>query len=266
MSPRRAPAAPLAVATWNVNSVRTRLDHVMRFLGEHYPDVLCLQELKVEAKALPREAFERRGYNVEAACQKTYNGVAIVSPYPIEDVAVGFREGKQDPEARLIAATVRGVRVVCAYVPNGQAVGSDKYAYKLEWMQRLTTDLGRHADPKAPLVLTGDFNVAPEDRDVHDPKAWEGEVLCSGPEREAAEGWRAWGLEDLFRQHHAEGGLYSWWDYRQGALHKNHGLRIDHLWATAPLAKRCTACDVIKDPRTWDKPSDHAPVMAVFDA
>jgi exodeoxyribonuclease-3 len=259
-------APPLAIATWNVNSVRTRLEHVLKFLHSDYPDVLCLQELKTEEKGFPFDAFRSRGYNVAGAFQKTYNGVAIVSPYPLEDVAVGLTGDGPEAEQRCIAATVQGVRVVCVYVPNGQEVGTEKYAYKLAWMARLLKDLERRADPEAPLVLAGDFNVALDDRDVHDPKAWEGRVLFSQPEREAAGRWLAWGLSDTFRKHHREGGLYSWWDYRQGAFPKNQGLRIDHLWATRPLHERCVACDVLKEPRTWEQPSDHAPVVAVFAA
>jgi len=267
-------AQALAIATWNVNSVRMRLEHVFRFLHEHSPDILCLQELKVEEKSFPFDEFARRGYRVAAACQKTYNGVAIVSPYPIEDVAVGFGADAGDnpagdnpmiAEARLVAATVRGVRVVSAYVPNGQEVGSDKYRYKLDWMARLSDLLAHHGDPKRPLALCGDFNVALEDRDVHDPKAWEGHVLFSQPEREAAGRWLGWGLSDCFRRHHEGDGLFSWWDYRQGAFPRNQGLRIDHVWATRPLYERCSACEIVKEPRSWDKPSDHAPVVAIFE-
>jgi len=258
-------APSLAIATWNVNSVRTRLEHVFQFLHAHYPDVLCLQELKVEEKSFPFDDFTRRGYHVAVHCQKTYNGVAIVSPYPIEDVETGFGPDSEDAEARLIAATVRGVRVVSAYVPNGQEVGSDKYRYKLDWMARLADLLAARADAGAPLALCGDFNVAMEDRDVHDPKAWEGHVLCSEAERKAAGRWLGWGLSDCFRRHHEGDGLYSWWDYRQGAFARNLGLRIDHVWATRPLFERCRACEIVKEPRTWDKPSDHAPVVAIFE-
>lgn len=258
-------ADTLAIATWNVNSVRTRLTHVFRFLHERYPDVLCLQELKVEEKSFPFAEFARRGYHVAAACQKTYNGVAIVSPYPIGEVETGLGPRSDDAEARMIAATVRGVRVMSAYVPNGQEVGTDKYRYKLDWMARLSDLLEARADPGAPLALCGDFNVAMDERDVHDPKAWEGHVLFSEPEREAAGRWRGWGLSDCFRRHHEGDGLFSWWDYRQSAFARNQGLRIDHVWATRPLYERCRACEIVKEPRTWDKPSDHAPVVAIFE-
>ena len=256
---------PVAIATWNVNSLRSRLDHALRMLSEYYPDVLCLQELKGTEKDLPIESFTAQGYNVEVYGQKTYNGVAIISPHPISDVTCGFTDGTDDPQARLIAATVCGIRVVNVYVPNGDQVESEKYAYKLEWMARLQDELTHHADPDTPLLLTGDFNVAMEDKDVYDPDKWKGRVLCSDPEREAARGWAKWGLSDAFRKHHDEGGLYSWWDYRQGAHQAGRGLRIDHIWVTRTLLDRCTDCHVIEAPRTWEKPSDHAPVMAFFD-
>lgn len=257
-------STPVAIATWNVNSIRSRLDHALRFLREDTPDILCLQELKTDETSLPREAFEARGYRIAASCEKTYNGVAIVSPYPIEEVTIGFSRGEPDPQARLVAATVRGIRVVNVYVPNGSEVGSDKYAYKLAWMARLSEELRTACNPGRPTVLVGDFNVAMDDRDVYDPPAWEGRVLCSEAEREAAARWLGWGLHDVFRQHHDEAGIYSWWDYRQADFAADRGLRIDHVWATAPLVKRCVSCEVVKAPRGWEKPSDHAPVVAVF--
>ncbi|MFQ5507858.1 MAG: exodeoxyribonuclease III [Leptospirillia bacterium] len=260
-----SPSVPLHVATWNVNSLRTRLAHVLDFLRDHTPDVLCLQELKADDKALPREAFETLGYHIEALCQKTYNGVAIISPYPIEDVHTGFSDGPEDPQARVIAATVRGVRIINVYVPNGSEVGSDKYDYKLKWMGRLSDELAGHFDPKAPVLLCGDFNVAMEPRDLYDPVAWEGRVLYSEPEKKAARRWLEWGLVDSFRLHHDEAGIYSWWDYRQGAYAAGRGLRIDHIWVTQSLAAACTACDVVTAPRELEKPSDHAPVVARFE-
>jgi exodeoxyribonuclease-3 len=235
---------PVTVATWNVNSLRSRLDHVLRFLDAHAPDVLCLQEIKCTADALPEEPFRERGYRIAAACQKTYNGVAIVSPFPMTDVREGFADGEPDPQARLIAATVRGIRVLNAYVPNGAEVGSDKYAYKLEWMARLADALRRHHDPYRPTLLCGDFNVAPDDRDVHDPKAWAGKVLCSAPEREGVAGWRGWGLTDAFRHLHPDAPGFSWWDYRAGAYEGDRGLRIDHIWVTCPLAACLADCRV----------------------
>jgi len=255
---------PTTVVTWNVNSLRSRLDHVLTFLRDHSPDVLCLQELKCEEKALPKEAFTELGYNIVAHCQKTYNGVAIISPYPIDDVQMGFTDGAADPQARLITTTVRGMRIINAYVVNGSEVGSDKYDYKLEWLARLSDELSNHHDPAQPTLLCGDFNVAVDDRDLYDPEGWAGRVLCSDPEREGVARWADWGFTDTFRQHHDEAGLYSWWDYRMGAFQRDRGLRIDHVWVTEPLVSRCSACEVIKTPRSWEKPSDHAPVMATF--
>ncbi len=258
----------MIVATWNVNSVRARLDHVLRYLERFEPDVLCLQELKVRDVEFPRGAFEERGYHAAVAGQKTYNGVAILARRPPEDLVVGLSHLPDDhllnAQRRVLAATVDGVRVVSVYLPNGEAVGSDKYAFKLAFFGELRTHLDRAFHPKAEVCLVGDFNVAPEDRDVYDPSLWKGRVLCSGAERGALEHLRAFGFTDCFRLHHPEEGLFSWWDYRGGAFWKNHGLRIDLVWATAPLAARCTACEVDLSPRKWKKPSDHAPVRAVF--
>lgn len=257
-------AVPFTVATWNVNSLRSRLEHVLRFLEEAAPDVLCLQELKCTDTDLPRAAFEEMGYRIEALCQKTYNGVAIISPFPITNVVTGFSDGPEDEQKRVIAATVKGIRVVNVYVPNGSEVGSDKYTYKLAWMERLTKEFANHHDPTTPTLLCGDFNVAVDDRDVYDPKAWAGKVLCSDPERQGVEQWKAWGLVDAFRQHHDDAGCYSWWDYRMGAFQRDRGLRIDHIWVTDSLATRCTDCVIDKQPRGWNKPSDHTPVVATF--
>ncbi len=257
-------ATPFTVATWNVNSIRSRLEHVLKFLDEASPDVLCLQELKADDAALPAAAFEAQGYHITALCQKTYNGVAMISPFPIDAVAKGFSDGPEDPQSRLIAATVKGVRIINVYVPNGSEVGSDKYAYKLDWMARLSTELERGHDPSCPTLLCGDFNVAADDRDMYDPKGWAGKVLCSDPERQAIRRWLDWGLVDAFRMHHDEAGLYSWWDYRMGAFQRDRGLRIDHLWVSDALARRCTGCEIDKRPRGWEKPSDHTPVIATF--
>jgi len=257
-------AIPFTVATWNVNSLRSRLDHVLQFLADSSPDVLCLQELKCEDKALPADAFTELGYNIAAHGQKTYNGVAIISPYPIDDVQNGFTDGEPDPQARLITATVRGIRIINAYVVNGSEVGSDKYAYKLNWMARLDGELKNHHNPAQPTLLCGDFNVAVDDRDMYDPEGWAGSVLCSEPERQGVARWAEWGLTDTFRKFHDEAGLYSWWDYRASAFRRDRGLRIDHVWVTDDLAARCTGCEINKTPRGWDKPSDHTPVVATF--
>ena len=254
----------MKLATWNVNSIRMRLDRVLAWLDQHKPDVLCMQELKVEEKDFPREAFTQAGWQLAHVCQKTYNGVAIVARAPITDVRCGLGDGEDDPQARLIAATVDGVRVISAYVPNGQAVPSDKYAYKLRWLERLKAYLETHEKIDAPLVLCGDFNVAPEARDVYDPVGWENEPLYHVDARQALERVRSWGLVDTFRLHHQET-AYSWWDYRMLSFPKNRGLRIDHIFATAPLARRCSSAWIDREARKGKQPSDHAPVLALFE-
>jgi exodeoxyribonuclease III len=254
------------IATWNVNSIRMRQDRVLAWIDQHRPDVLCLQETKVPDDLFPAERFEAAGYQAALFGQKGYNGVAILARSPLGDVSRGLGDGEDtgDEPARLVAARVDGVRLASVYVPNGKAVGTDKYAYKLRWLARLRAGLEHTGDPGAPLVLCGDFNVAPEDRDIHDPEAWAGQVLCSADERAALAEVRAWGLDDVYRRHHPEGGRYSWWDYRGMSFFKDRGLRIDHVWATAPLAARSTACEIDRDARKGQNASDHAPVIATF--
>jgi exodeoxyribonuclease-3 len=252
------------IATWNVNSIRARHDRLIAWLGREAPEVVCLQETKVEDPTFPTAALAAAGYHAAIWGQKTYNGVAILSRTPARDVVRGFADGGDDTQARVIAATIDDVRVVCVYVPNGQDVTSDKYAYKLAWLARLRAYLGRVASPDQALVLCGDMNVAPEDRDVYAPAAWAGQVLCSDAERAALAEVMAWGLTDLYRAHHAEGGRYSWWDYRGVAFFKDHGLRIDHVFGTAAIAARCTACEIDRATRKGEGASDHAPVVATF--
>lgn len=259
----------MKIATWNVNSIRARLPHVIRWLDEQSPDVLCLQELKTPDEEFPRAAFEALGYACAVAGQKTYNGVAVLSRAAAADVVVGLPHlpagHELNRQRRLLAATVAGVRVISAYLPNGgEAVGSEKFAFKLEFFRELLRYLEGSFTPSQALCLCGDFNVAPEAIDVYDPEAWEGQVLCSEEERAALVRARSFGLEDCFRRHHPEGGRYSWWDYRMKAFQRKMGLRIDHIWATPALADRCTAADIDKEPRKWERPSDHAPVWAEF--
>ena len=254
----------LAVATWNVNSIRARRERVLPWIAERRPDVLCMQETKAKDEVFPIEEVEAAGYRAALWGQSPYNGVAILSREPAEDVQRGFGDGGDDSQARFLATTVAGVRVLCAYVPNGQEVGSPAFLYKLEWLERLRRFLDRTADPGAPLLLCGDMNVAPEPRDVHDPAHWEGKTLFHPDERAALGRVCGWGLRDAFRLHHAEDGRFSWWDYRQLAFPRNQGLRIDHVFVTAPLAARCTACDIDRDARKGKQPSDHAPVIAEF--
>jgi exodeoxyribonuclease-3 len=255
----------MKIATYNVNSIRARVDRVLAWLNTQAPDVLCMQELKTEEKTFPLEVFHAAGYQVALACQRTYNGVAIASRLPLADVARGLDDGVDDAQARLIAATLGGVRILCCYAPNGQQVGSDKYAYKLRWFDRLRAHLDARLDARAPVIVCGDFNVAPEDRDVHDPAAWAGETLFHIDSRQALARVGAWGLVDTFRLHHSEPGFYSWWDYRMLGFPKNRGLRIDHIFATQPLAERCRSAAIDREARKGKAPSDHAPVVATFD-
>jgi exodeoxyribonuclease III len=251
----------MKIATWNVNSLKVRLPHVLDWLAAQRPDVLCLQETKLEDKAFPFTEVAAAGYKAVHHGQKTYNGVAILTRTDVLDVTRGIPD-LEDPQARVIAATVDGVRVVCAYIPNGQAVGSDKYEYKLKWLRALRNwlkdELARH--PR--LALLGDYNIAPEDRDVHDPTAWRDQVLCSEAERDAFRALTELGLHDAFRLFEQPDKVFSWWDYRMLAYQKNMGLRIDHILLSPDLAANCTACLVDKAPRKLERPSDHAPVIA----
>jgi exodeoxyribonuclease-3 len=251
------------IATWNVNSIAARLPLVERWLAEARPDILCLQETKCIDARFPT-TFDDLGYSAVTFGQPTYNGVAILSRSPAAAVRRNFPDDEHTAQARLLTATVAGTRIVNVYVPNGAFVGSDKYAFKLNWMARLRSFLDAEYDPGTPVLLCGDFNVAPEDRDVHDPRLWEGKVLFSDPERTVLAAIMDWGFKDAFRLHTPETGHYSWWDYRAGAFRRNLGLRIDHIWVSPPLAARCTGSWIEKETRAWERPSDHAPVVAEF--
>jgi exodeoxyribonuclease-3 len=253
------------LASWNVNSVRARYGRLVAWLAEQTPDVVCLQETKVEDDAFPTLELRALGYETVLFGQRTYNGVAILSRARLTNVMRGFGDGDGDAQSRFITASVHGMRIASVYVPNGQAVGSEKFQYKLSWLQRCHAWLMRTARPDEPVLLCGDFNVAPEDRDVHDPLAWKDQVLCHPDERAALARIRSFGLEDLFRRHHPEAGFYSWWDYRQLSFPKNRGLRIDHLFGTAAVAARCQDVVIDRDARKGKEPSDHAPVVATFD-
>ncbi len=251
------------IATWNVNSLKVRLPHVLDWLSANPVDVLCLQETKLEERAFPHAELEAAGYHAVHSGQKTYNGVAILSREPAQDVQSGI-PGFADEQRRVIAATVGGLRVVCAYMPNGQAVGSDKYEYKLRWLAALTTWLRTELARCPRLALLGDFNIAPDDRDVHDPAAWRDQILCSEAERAAFRGLVELGLADAFRLFPQPEKTYSWWDYRQLGFRLNRGLRIDHVLLSAALAAECRACAIDKAPRKLERPSDHAPVVATL--
>ncbi|MDO8891219.1 MAG: exodeoxyribonuclease III [Sulfurimicrobium sp.] len=251
----------MKIATWNVNSLKVRLPHVLDWLSLHQPDALCLQELKLEDKNFPLAEIEAAGYHAAFSGQKTYNGVAILSKQPLQDVSAGI-PGYEDDQKRVLSATLNGVRLVCVYIPNGQSVDSGKYQYKLGWLEALAVWLKSEVARYPKLALLGDYNVAPEDRDVHDPKAWEGQVLCSEPEREAFRVLQKIGLQDCFRLFPQAEGAFTWWDYRMNAFRRKLGLRIDHILLSDALASDCVSCVVDMEPRKLERPSDHAPVIA----
>jgi exodeoxyribonuclease-3 len=252
------------LATWNVNSIRARVEVVATWLEQARPDVLCMQETKVVDDAFPTEEFTRLGYSVTKTGQPTYNGVAIASRLPQSDVCVDL-PGGTDNERRLIAATIAGVRVVNVYVPNGKSVTSPSFQFKLEWLRRLRGWLDGSATPDQQVLVCGDFNVAREPRDVFDPVRLDGQLLYHPEERRALEQFLEFGFEDLYRRFHAEAGLFSWWDYRAGSLRLNRGFRIDYVFASRPLAERCRAAEIDVAPRKREKPSDHAPVVVELD-
>lgn len=254
----------MKIATWNVNSMNVRLPHVLEWLQANSPDVLVLQELKQVTAAFPAEALAEIGYSSVANGQKTYNGVAVISRTEPADPVTGF-PGFDDPQRRVLAATVDGVRIVDLYIPNGQSVGSDKYEYKLGWLNALhgflQDELGRHER----LVVLGDFNIAPADEDVYDAEKWGDAILCSPKEREALARLTALGLTDVFRKFDQPEKSFSWWDYRAAGFRRNAGLRIDLILTSDAMTKSCSASYVDKEPRAWERPSDHAPVIAEFE-
>ena len=254
----------MIIATWNVNSVRARKDRLLAWLGAHRPDVICLQELKGVRTDFPWDEIHAAGYEAVGTFQPTYNGVAILARQPMMDASEGLDDGEDDPQARLVAATVNGIRVVCVYVPNGQEPGSDKYLYKLRWLDRLEAWVRRNAVVGQPMVICGDFNIVPRDSDAHDVATWSGSVLLNPEVRGRLDALKAVGLVDVVAVRHPEGGPYSWWDYRMLGFPKNRGLRIDVVLATPELAARCTDAYTDRDERRGEKPSDHAPVVVEF--
>ena len=255
-------------ATWNINSIRARLQRLLLWLEREQPDVLCLQEIKATDEQFPRKAIQDAGFHAAVFGQKAYNGVVILSRAEPQRVERAMGKEPSDSPARLITAEIDGIRCLSAYFPNGRTVRSEEYQGKLEWMEQLRRYLDTSSSPRDPLILAGDFNVAPRDDDVANPARWGGSVLCHPDAREALERIRAWGLVDVLRQHHPEGGIYSWWDYQMLGFPKNDGLRIDHVFATEPLARCSAAAWVDRNERKKgevDKPSDHAPVIAEFD-
>lgn len=251
----------MKLAAWNVNSLKVRLPQLIDWLAREQPDAVCLQETKVEDHNFPLPDIEAAGYRAVFCGQKTYNGVAILARRPPVEVEHGIG-GFTDAQKRVISATVDGVRVVCAYVPNGQSLDSDKYQYKLGWLKALCAWLQIELQKHPRLAVLGDFNIAPEDRDVHDPKAWEGQVLCSPAERAAFQAMIGIGLHDSFRLFDQPEKSYSWWDYRMNAFQRKMGLRIDHILLSGALANDCKSSRIDLDMRRNERPSDHAPVIA----
>ncbi|MEI7428965.1 MAG: exodeoxyribonuclease III [Betaproteobacteria bacterium] len=251
----------MKIAAWNVNSLKVRLPQLLDWLSTQKPDVVCLQETKLEDHNFPRHEIEAAGYEVAFSGQKTYNGVALLSRLGLSDIACN-NPHFPDPQKRLIAATVKGVRIICAYIPNGQALDSDKFIYKLAWLEALEKWLGEELAKHPQLTLAGDFNIAPEDRDVHNPATWAGQILCSEPERSAFQRMLSLGLKDSFRLFEQPEKSFSWWDYRMLGFQKNQGLRIDHILLSTPLAEHCKAAGIDREMRKRERPSDHAPVTA----
>jgi exodeoxyribonuclease III len=254
----------MRIASWNVNSLKVRLPQVLDWMQAHAPDVLGLQETKLVDETFPVDAFRELGYEARFNGQPTYNGVALLSRAPQSEPIVDL-PGLDDPQRRILGATIDGIRIINLYVPNGQAVGTDKYAYKLDWLEKLRAWLAAEIERNPRCVVMGDFNIAPDDRDVHDPEEWAGKVLCSEPERAALQTILELGFVDTFRLFEQPEGVYSWWDYRAAGFRRNRGLRIDLVLASRALAPGCTHSGVDIEPRRNERPSDHAPVVAVFD-
>jgi len=253
----------MRVASWNINSLRKRQDRLFAWLEATKPDIVCLQETKCPDEQFPVLALQAAGYHSVYHGEKSYNGVAILSKNESRDVRPSLCDEVVDPQARVIAATVSNIEVFSVYAPNGRAVGSPAYDYKINWYGRLRACLSK--EESADLIVCGDFNVAPEDVDVHDPELWRGAIMCSNGERTAFRQLCEGSLKDTLRLHHKEGGLFSWWDYRMLSFPKNRGLRIDMILAGKSLARRCTAAGIDREMRKGKEPSDHAPVWAEFD-
>jgi exodeoxyribonuclease-3 len=252
----------MRIATWNVNSLKARLPRVEEWLADVQPDVLCLQETKLSDDAFPGLTFAGLGYETAHHGQGQWNGVAILSKVGLADVVPNFADGGDpDPDARIITATCGGVKVVSVYVPNGRSLDNDHYQYKLRWLAQLRRHVAAVGSPDDQVVVTGDFNIAPTDIDVYDPSKFIGATHVSQPERDELQALCDWGMVDLFREHHADAKLYSWWDYRAGDFHQGRGLRIDLVLGTKPVAERCTFSVVDRNARKGQSPSDHAPVI-----
>jgi exodeoxyribonuclease-3 len=254
----------LKIASWNVNSLNVRLPHVLAWCEEARPDILALQETKLTDDRFPVDELKEAGYHSAYSGQKTYNGVAVLSREPATDMVTDI-DGLDDPQRRILAATIGDLRIIDLYVVNGSEVGSEKFAYKLHWLEQVTRWIKAEAQKFDKLIVLGDFNIAPDDRDVHDPESWREKILCSTPEREALQRMFDLGLSDTFRLFEQEEKIWSWWDYRMAAFRRNMGLRIDLVLASAAMADICSAAYIDKEPRRQDRPSDHTPVIAEFD-
>ena len=254
----------MKIATWNVNSINARIEHIIRWLESTRTDVLCIQETKSVDENFPLGAITGAGYTAVFIGEKSYNGVAIVAKGEMTDVQKNFPDDDEDAPKRLIAATIGGVRIVNTYIPNGSELWTDKFTFKLDWLQRLRRYFDETCDIGSDVLLCGDFNVAPEEPDVWSVKQWEGKLHFSKPERAAIHHVKQWGFVDVFRKLNGDLQEFSWWNYREGAWQRNRGLRIDHIWTSAALAEKCISCSIDKEPRGWERPSDHTPVVAEF--
>ncbi|CDZ75761.1 Exodeoxyribonuclease III [Legionella massiliensis] len=254
----------IKLASWNVNSLKIRLEQVLNWLDSSGVAILGMQETKLVDENFPHEAFIERGYHVSFSGQKTYNGVAVVSRFPINEVVTDIPD-LQDPQRRILATTIAGIRFINLYVPNGADLSSDKYNYKLMWLEKVNAYIKQQLILYPKVAVVGDFNIAPEDRDVHDPAEWEGSILVSPAERRAFNELLALGLADSFRNFPQEEKIFSWWDYRAAGFRRNRGLRIDHLLLNRELSALCRQSKIDKEPRKWERPSDHAPAWVELD-
>ncbi|NNE65391.1 MAG: exodeoxyribonuclease III [Pyrinomonadaceae bacterium] len=256
----------MKVATWNVNSINVRLEHALKWLADTKTDVLCLQETKCVDENFPVEEFREAGYESAFIGEKSYNGVAILSKYPIENAQLNFPDDDEEAPKRFVSADIKGVHIVNTYIPNGTKLWSDKFDFKLDWLQRLRRYFDDTCSTDKDVLLCGDFNVAPGELDVWDVSRWEGKLHFSKPERAAMYHVMQWGFTDLFRELHPYAQEWSWWDFRTRAFERDQGLRIDHIWTSSPLTKKAKDCWIDRDPRGWERPSDHTPVVAEFDS
>ena len=254
----------MKIATWNVNSINIRMPQLLSWLESAKVDVVCLQETKCIDENFPADALRQAGYESAFLGQKSYNGVAIISKHPIENVQKNFLDDDDESPKRMIAGTVCGVRIVNTYIPNGTELWTDKFTFKLDWLQRLRRFFDDLCDRESDVLLCGDFNVAMEELDVWNVPAWEGKLHFTKPERAAMYNVKQWGFVDLFRKMNGAAQEFSWWNYREGAWQRNRGLRIDYIWTSRSLAEKCTSCVIDRGPRSAEKPSDHAPVVAEF--